>query len=61
MCRDFLTNLDTFGAPIGMTVNREPVFKTAIGGFTALLFSIIFGSILVQQIIQNFVNTPYTS
>ena len=51
MCRDFLTNLDTFGAPIGMTVNREPVFKTAIGGFTALLFSIIFGSILVQQII----------
>ena len=49
MCRDFLTNLDIFfGAPIGMTVNRDSVHKTAIGGLTALIFVITMGSIFVQ-------------
>lgn len=67
---DFLSKLDSFGAPVNLTVNGNRSFKTKMGGlvtliftFSTLLYAIYLAFIMVQRnetsFNQNFISNYY--
>ena len=55
-----IRSLDWFGAPIGLTFNGEPTYKTKCGGYVTLCLLVLIGGNLFLNIIGLILNPQYT-
>ena len=62
MCRkgERLRSIDIFGAPIGVTFNRMPNFKTSFGGLVTLILIILLGGDAIHDFITIYTDRTYT-
>lgn len=51
---------DLFGVPVGVTYNKEPVYKTGLGGIVTIFISVYFIYNLLTRLLSVIVSQKYT-
>ena len=59
-CKKKVRQKDSFGAPIGMTFNREPDYKTVLGGSVMILLFIILSGSLALKLVHYLIDHDFT-